>query len=58
MPERFGPKVKCPDCGATYAQGAPHYMFCEAKTCENCGTTYSETIEPDENGNRICNDCE
>lgn len=34
----------CKDCGKEYMIGAPHHAFCEAKTCSECGTTYSYVI--------------
>jgi len=49
--------TRCPDCGATYKIGAPHQMFCAAHTCENCGSSFSEAIEPDADGRRVCNRC-
>ena len=50
-------RILCPDCGGRYKAGAPHYMFCPAKNCTECGTTYSVVIQPDEDGNRICERC-
>ena len=37
-------QVICPDCKCEYTAGAPHGMFCSARTCRNCGTTFSYTI--------------
>jgi len=34
----------CKDCGKEYMIGAPHNAFCSAKTCNECGTTYSYVI--------------
>lgn len=47
----------CPDCGGQYKIGAPHMMFCEAHTCEQCGTSYSSVIAKDSEGKRICDSC-
>lgn len=44
-------EVQCPDCGDTYTAGAPHGMFCIARTCNVCGTTYGFVIR--ETGNTI-----
>jgi hypothetical protein len=55
------PTTKCSDCGLTYVVGAPHYMFCEARTCSECGTTkgsvipvYDSRVKPP---TRLCYDC-
>ncbi len=34
----------CKDCGNEYRIGAPHNVFCAAKTCSECGTTYSYVV--------------
>lgn len=39
-----GSKLKCADCGLSYKAGAPHNMFCHAKTCDECGTTFSYAL--------------
>lgn len=52
-----GDKVTCRGCGATYKRGAPHYMFCGAKTCERCDATFGEVISPGEDGKRLCPEC-
>lgn len=51
-------KVKCPDCGFRYTAGAPHEMFCQAKTCVRCGTTFRDASELHgmEDG-KVCDDC-
>lgn len=49
--------IICPDCGAEYMTGKPHAMFCPAHTCEECGTSFREVIEPDEDGRRLCEGC-
>ena len=36
--------TKCKDCGCNYAVGAPHNMFCPAKTCRECDSTFSYVI--------------
>lgn len=53
--------VKCPDCGGQYEAGALHYMFCPARTCSECGTTFGyvlpiwdSRVTPPE---RRCDDC-
>lgn len=48
----------CPDCQGEYKIGAPHYAFCEAKTCSFCGTTGSDVLELNDDGYRICLECE
>ena len=48
----------CADCGAQHKIGAPPYMFCPAKTCEDCDTTFGEVIEKDVDGRRICEGCQ
>jgi hypothetical protein len=48
----------CADCGGQFKDGAPHQMFCPAKSCEDCGTTFSEVIEKDVDGRRICEGCQ
>lgn len=55
-------RVTCPDCGATYAEGALHGMFCAAHTCSECQTTYGYSLMKsgkDDEGNetRICEKC-
>jgi len=50
--------VRCPDCGGKYLAGAPHQMFCQAKTCSVCSTTYHYVIEPNKDGERICDKCQ
>lgn len=50
--------VRCPDCGGKYAAGAPHFMFCPVKMCSVCGTTYQNIIEPNADGERICERCQ
>ncbi len=47
----------CVDCSGQYKIGAPHYMFCGAKTCEDCGTTFPDIVEKDLDGRRICERC-
>lgn len=47
----------CPDCGKTYAIGAPHDQFCAAKNCEACGATHSSVIPKNDDGVRVCDDC-
>lgn len=59
--------IHCDDCGGDYMAGAPHYMFCPAKMCTECGTSFSYTIPVydsrtvDEDGNpaprRLCHRC-
>lgn len=59
--------LTCPDCTRTYTQGAPHRMFCAARTCRNCGTTYGHILPVydsrpdalDEEGQpeRLCDNC-
>jgi hypothetical protein len=57
-PAKPAPKmVKCRDCGFEYEAGAPHEMFCEVKTCTECGTTYTFVIEENEYGKRVCPTC-
>lgn len=51
------PRIKCPDCGNSYDQGAPHKKFCPAKTCTRCGTTVDEVLELDADDQRLCDDC-
>ena len=48
----------CADCGGQYKIGAPHYMFCPAKSCEECGTTFSHIIEKGGEGRRLCENCD
>jgi hypothetical protein len=48
--------TKCPDCKAVYKTGGAHYMFCNAKTCDACGTTYPAVIEK-VHGKRTCERC-
>ena len=36
--------VKCSDCGSEFAEGAPHRMFCDARTCRVCGTTFGYVL--------------
>jgi hypothetical protein len=65
MAEKTAEIIACTDCGGEYKAGQPHYMFCPAKTCSECGTTYRHVIEvvedhePDEDGlpYRLCDDC-
>jgi hypothetical protein len=40
-----------------YEPGAPHQMFCAARTCDGCGTTYGQVIEKNAAGERICAAC-
>ncbi len=49
--------IKCHDCGMRYEPGAPHQMFCAARTCDGCGTTYGQVIEKNAAGERICAAC-
>lgn len=49
--------TRCRDCGAEYKAGMPHTMFCEAHTCEECGTSSSQVIEKDSDGRRVCEKC-
>lgn len=51
-------RKKCTDCGMTYAAGASHQMFCEAKTCEACGATYDYVLEVDADGIQLCEECQ
>lgn len=51
------PKLTCPDCGMQYDPAQPHYMFCSAKTCERCGTTYDHILDTTEQGEQVCEDC-
>ncbi len=44
----------CSDCGAEYMTGRPHMMFCEAHTCEDCGSSFGHVIEKDGDGRRVC----
>ncbi len=37
-------KEKCPDCGKNYTAGAPHKMFCEARTCSFCGSSFGHVL--------------
>ena len=48
---------ECVDCGAQHKIEAPHHMFCEARTCGVCGTTYGYAIEPNSDGQRECEAC-
>jgi len=50
-------QVICPDCRETYEAGAPHHMFCDARTCEQCGTTQGCVIQLAADGRRICDEC-
>lgn len=56
-------KTECKDCGLSYQAGAPHYMFCKARTCDNCQTTVDHKLEfyidqdGDETSVRLCDDC-
>jgi DNA replicative helicase MCM subunit Mcm2 (Cdc46/Mcm family) len=54
-------KVKCKDCGATFVAGAMHYMFCPARTCSECGTTFSYALPVYDSRVtpviRLCEDC-
>lgn len=60
-------KVICPDCKTEYISGAPHNMFCPAKTCTECLGTFSyiipvydprpESFDPDGNPVRLCEEC-
>ena len=50
--------TKCPDCGGQYKIGMPHTMFCEAHTCENCGTSFGQVVEKDADGRRVCEQCQ
>lgn len=47
----------CLDCARPYKIGAPHMMFCEAHTCEQCGTSFSTALAKDSEGKRICDTC-
>lgn len=38
-------KQKCPDCGAMFKVGAPHAMFCPARTCDFCGTSFGHVLD-------------
>lgn len=59
--------VTCPDCGAEYDRGAMHNMFCKAKACSECGTSFgyklpvydSRPESADEDGDpiRLCEEC-
>jgi len=42
--EKATAKVKCKDCGRSYQAGAMHSMFCPARTCDECGSTFSFVI--------------
>ena len=48
--------VICPDCNGEYKEGLPHVMFCEAHTCEECGTSYRNVVEKVD-GHRVCEKC-
>jgi hypothetical protein len=50
--------IACPDCGGQYKIGVPHYMFCQAKTCEECHTTFTVLIPKDDKGHRVCDNCQ
>lgn len=50
-------RVTCHDCGGSYAAGAPHMMFCEAHTCEECGSSFSNVVEKNGEGQRVCDRC-
>ena len=47
----------CTDCGAEYKIGAPHQMFCEAHTCEECGSSFNTVLDKDDNARRLCDRC-
>jgi hypothetical protein len=59
--------IHCNDCNGDYVPGAPHYMFCAAKMCTDCGCTFSYNIPiydsrtVDEDGEpaprRLCHEC-
>ena len=61
-------RVKCSDCNAEYQLGAPHGMFCHAKTCTECGTTFGyvlpiydsrpEAYDSVGNPSRLCEECQ
>ncbi len=38
-------RIKCPDCGNTYSAGAPHYMFCSARHCDECDSNFSYVLD-------------
>jgi len=50
-------KELCPDCGVNFERGAPHFMFCLARTCDECGTTFGAALRRTEDGRRLCDDC-
>lgn len=64
-------KVECPDCGQRYDPVTDaHSMFCLARTCDGCGTTFAYvlpttggTIEVEDVGKtvsheeRLCDHC-
>jgi DNA replicative helicase MCM subunit Mcm2 (Cdc46/Mcm family) len=47
----------CKDCGTTFERGAPHFMFCPARTCDECGTTFGAALRMTADGSRLCDDC-
>jgi len=59
--------VTCKDCGREYAANAPHFMFCTARTCRNCDTTFGyvltvydsrpEALDEDGLPDRRCDRC-
>lgn len=53
--------MRCEDCGGEYTIGAPHFMFCPARTCDKCGKAcghvlpvYDSRTKPP---TRWCDDC-
>lgn len=51
--------VQCKDCGMEYEAGAAHSAFCEAKTCDECGSTVGYVLEIGaiEKDRKICDNC-
>jgi hypothetical protein len=54
--------VKCPDCSTEYDSKAPHEMFCSAKMCSTCHTTFGYVLpvtgtDDDGNEERTCEEC-
>ncbi len=49
--------LTCEDCHAKYVFGSPHYMFCEARACTECGIIGPYVLAEDADGQRFCVDC-
>lgn len=52
--------VTCPDCEEQQKADSPinHAMFCEARTCEKCLSTFTHVVQRDASGQRVCEECQ